>query len=148
MTLLARLGFAIATLALACGSSDVLACNVSTTSMAFGSIDPISHLPTDSSGTIIVSCPTDTMYTIVIDGGGGTVDNRRMTNGADVLNYQLYTDANLALVWGDGTSGTMAVSGTAEPGADAIHTVYGRVPPQPLAKVGAYADTLTVTINF
>lgn len=133
-------------IALACPAA--VACTVSTTPVAFGSIDPVANAPTDSSGTIVVSCPTQTTYAVAINGGTGPVDDRRMVNGVYVLRYQLYTDANLALVWGDGTAGTITASGTASPGADATHTVYGRIPAQPLARVGAYADTLTVTVTF
>jgi spore coat protein U-like protein len=125
------------------------ACTVSTTAVAFGSVDPVARMPTDSAGSIVVSCPTDSAYVVAIDGGAhGTVDGRRMASGGNLLEYQLYTDANLALVWGDGTAGTVTVSGSAGPAGDVTHTVYGRIPAQPFAHVGAYADTLTVTVTF
>jgi len=107
-------------------------------------------MPTDSTGTLVVTCPVESSYTVAIDGGSnGSVDLRNMSGAAgSELRYQLYTDPSLALVWGDGTAGTMTVSGSAGPGTDATHTIYGRVPAQPLARVGSYADTLTVTVTF
>ena len=131
---------------LALASPAAIACTVSTTPVAFGSIDPIASAPTDSTGTVIVSCPEQTTYSVAIDGGNGTVDRRHLASGVDRLNYQLYTDASLALVWGDGTAGTVTANGTAGPAGDTTHTIYGRVPAQPLAKVGPYSDSLVVTV--
>lgn len=146
MTSVPRLFSAIAAGLLLCPAA-AMACTVTVTPLAFGSIDPVARMPTESTGTLVVSCPTQTSYTLSIDGGNGTVGDRFMTGAADTLRYQLYTDASLSLVWGDGTAGTVTVAGSAGP-ADTTHVVYGRVPAQPLAKAGAYTDTLTVTVTF
>lgn len=138
----------IASLLFVAASPSALACTASTTPVAFGSVDPVARMPTDSAGTITVSCPTETTYTVAISSGNGAVNDRHMSSGANRLNYQLFTDASLAVIWGDGTAGTVTVNGTAGPSSQTSHQVYGRVPAQPFARMGAYADTLTITVTF
>jgi hypothetical protein len=61
------------------------------------------------------------------------------------LLYNLYTDATLNTVWGDGTGYSATVSDTQ---LTAIHTVYGRIPARQNTHVGAYADTIVITLTF
>ncbi len=69
-----------------------------------------------------------------------------MAKGADRLNYNLYTNSSHTIVWGDGTGVTVTVSGNA---ATASHTVYGRIAgSQNAARLGAYTDSITVTVTF
>lgn len=123
------------------------ACTVSTTPLAFGAIDPLASLPTDSAGSITVSCPEASSYVVAISGGNGPVHNRFMAGASDQLTYQLFTDAGLNYIWGDGTAGTNTVSGSTNP-LQADHTVYGRIPSQPLARAGQYADLVIITVSF
>jgi spore coat protein U-like protein len=123
------------------------ACSVTAGSLAFGSIDPLAHLDTDSSSAITVNCPTPTAYTVAINNGQSGILQRQMSSGAATLDYQLYTDPSRATVWGDGAGGGVIVSGNAD-STGTSHTVYGRVPAQPQAVPGFYIDTLLVTITF
>src|SRR6266487_1298814 len=50
---------------------------------------------------------------------------RKMVNAGTLLNYNLYTDAARTTVWGDGTGGTVTVSGSSN--GSTTHTVYGRI---------------------
>jgi spore coat protein U-like protein len=93
-------------------------------------------------------------YEILLDTGlVGTYAPRAMTNGASLLNYNLYTDATRTAVWGDGTGGTAVVSikyslppaGTTQTDT---HTVYGRAFAGQVVSVGSYLDTITVTLVF
>jgi spore coat protein U-like protein len=73
---------------------------------------------------------------------------RRLTSGANTLNYSLYTSGTYGTVWGDGTSGTAAVSGTGS-GASQTFTVYGRIPSgQTSVPTGVYTDTVSVTVTY
>lgn len=123
------------------------ACTVESTSLSFGSINPLAAGNVDSTSTVTVTCPATTAYTIALSAGSGTFDDRRMASGANTLSYQLYTDATHATVWGDGTGATAVVSGSAG-STGSPHTVYGRVPPQTTAVPGAYTDTVTVTVTY
>lgn len=126
------------------------ACSVAPTSVAFGVYSPFNVAPTDTAGTLRVSCDTATVgYTLLLSpGGAGSYLPRRLDGGVYTLAYNLYTDALRTIVWGDGSGGTTTLSGAfALPGA-IDHTVYGRMPAQQNVGAGAYTDTLTVTLNF
>ena len=124
-------------------ASPAVACTVASTPLAFGEIDPLMAQPTDSVGTITVSCPGATAYSIAIDTGSG----RYMTSGVNELEYRLYSEASHSTEWGDGAGGTTKVSGQAGP-EDSSHNIYGRVPAQPYAVPGTYSTLLLVTITY
>jgi spore coat protein U-like protein len=144
-----RSGFAaFACLALALPAPPAIACDVSATPLNFGAMNPLDGAATDSVGEITVTCPASTAYSIAIDGGGsGDASARRMSSGAQALHYQLYTDPSRSVVWGDGTAGTLEVAGQAD-GTGTSHQVHGRIPAQPAATPGMYADSLLVTITY
>ena len=128
-------------------ASGSAACTVSTTPLVFGAVDPLAGMPTDSAGSFTVNCPEATSYVVAISGGNGPVHNRFMAGASDQLIYQLYTDAGLNYIWGDGTAGTNTVSGSTSP-MQAEHTVYGRIPSQPLARAGQYTDVVIITVSY
>lgn len=126
------------------------ACSVNPTPVAFGIYSPFNVAPTDTAGTLRVSCDTVTVgYTILLSAGSaGAYSPRGLSGGGYTLSYNLYADALRTVVWGDGSGGTTTVSGAfALPGA-IDHTVYGRLPAGQNVGAGAYTDTITVTINF
>ena len=111
-----------------------------------------------ASGTITLTCTGAGIgaipYTVALStGGSGTYSLRRMSSGPNTLSYNLYADAALTQIWGDGTGGSIRVSGSlnlqaGRPGASVTHTVYGQVPVQPLPAPGIYADAITMTATF
>jgi len=120
--------------------------------LAFGNYAPLSALVTDSTSTVTIQArlilggaPTAISYTVGLGTGAGTVAQRKMTSGANELNYNLYTDAARGTVWGGGSvsGSTSAITGNAS------HTVYGRIPASQTTVVpGTYADTIVVTVTF
>ena len=120
-------------------------CTVSAGGIAFGGYDPFINQNLDSVGTISINCNVATAYSIALSPGGGSYDERMMTSGIHQLLYNLYTDATLTTVWGDGTGHSATVGGNQ---AIANHTVYGRVPGAQNAHVGSYNDTIVVTLTF
>ena len=126
-------------------------CTVSTTALAFGSVDTISGTNYDSTGALSITCTNGSAWSAtagVGSGSGASYTNRRMTSGANLLNYNIYTTAARTTVWGNGTGGTSAIAGTGTGTAQAV-TVYGRVPlDQTSARAGAYADTVAVTVTY
>ncbi len=133
-----------------------LSCSTSAQAVAFGNYDPLSALPTDSTGQVSVTCTNlinlFVNYTVALSTGvSGTYSSRQLASGANRLNYNLYTDVTHLLVWGDGTSGTSQISTgflVVLLGTTANHTVYGRIPARQTAAVGSYSDTITVTVTF
>lgn len=120
-------------------------CNVSTQGVSFGAYDVFSTQQLDGAGTIGVSCDVSTTHSISLSPGAGSYAGRTMASGAHTLTYNLYRDATRTSVWGDGTSGTATVGGTAT--SESI-SLYGRIPAQQNKPVGSYSDSITVTLTF
>src|SRR6202030_116584 len=79
-------------------------CTISTVTVAFGAYDPVvTNAATDlnGTGTLTVACTKGASATIDLGVGGNlSGGSRRMTSGADFLNYALYKDAARTQVWG------------------------------------------------
>jgi spore coat protein U-like protein len=107
---------------------------------------------------VTVNCTKNTPFTVLLNGGsgGGTVAQRLMQNGTNHLQYNLYTDATLGTLFGDGsgTGGSKTVGGigAGTAAANAVQvTVFGQVPDNPTNQAvvpGSYADTITVTVSY
>jgi spore coat protein U-like protein len=131
-------------------------CNVSATSVSFGSYNVFNASPLDATGRITVHCTglvgLLVSYDIKLSTSlSGSYAPRQMASGANRLNYNLYTNATRLTVWGDGSAGTSFVSGSITLvllGVTRIHTVYGRVPALQNVSVGSYSDNITVTLTF
>lgn len=126
-------------------------CNISAAPLDFGTVGLLTA-NVDASSTLTVQCTASAPYSIALNAGignGANVSTRRMTRsgGQQTVNYQLFSDANRTVPWGDGTGGTSTVGGTGTGTAQTIR-VYGRVPPQTTPLAGAYVDTVTATITY
>lgn len=127
----------------------VKACSISATALAFGNYDPTVGTPDDATSTISVHCTNGTQYNVGLNAGtapGASVTSRKMSAGANVLNYSLYQDSGRATNWGN-TVGTDTLSGTAA-ASPASLTVYGRIPSGQNVPVGNFTDTITATITY
>jgi spore coat protein U-like protein len=73
-----------------------------------------------------------------------------MTNGGNILEYNLYTDATYQTVWGNGIAGSIIVSGSTSDTLPTNHTVYGRIPlnTQLAAVSGSYTDSIAITVTY
>ena len=125
--------------------ADSAVCNVATAGVAFGSYAPLSTFPSDGAAAITVTCDVAAPYTLALSSGAGSFQERRMSGPGHVLRYNLYLDVPRVTVWGDGSSATAVVSGSATPGN---HTVYGRIPAGQNVGAGAYADNIIVTLTY
>ena len=120
-------------------------CSLNVIGLTFGGYDPFSVTDTDITGSVSVSCDTDTSVQISLSAGLGPFAARQMKSGANPLFYNLYTDPSHLSLWGDGSPGTNLVSFSGTAGS---YTVYGRIPAGQNVPVGAYGDTITVTLTF
>ncbi len=126
-------------------------CTVIATPLVFGNYDGIGSSVLDAAATVMPVCTSGTYYSIALDAGlgnGASLTNRKLTGpGGAVLNYGIFTDAGRTIIWGDGTGGT---SNNANTGIGSVQslTMYGRVPAEQSATVGAYVDTITVTLSY
>jgi len=135
------------------GTARAASCSINAVgAVAFGVYDYLNPNPTDSAGTITYTCTGPggllggSAVVTLSQGSSGTYAQRTMLSGANVLGYNVYTDAARTRVWGDSTGGTFV--GLAPVAKNASLPVYGRMPPGQNVASGSYSDTLTVTFFF
>jgi spore coat protein U-like protein len=129
-------------------------CSATATALAFPAYTPGAGATTGNS-TINVKCTKNTPFTVALNAGattGGAMTQRLMANGANTLQYNLYTTAGFATVMGDGTGGSVTTAGTGLGVATAVPlTVYGQLPDSATnqaAVAGNYSDLITVTVSY
>ncbi|MFM2287330.1 MAG: hypothetical protein RL684_473 [Pseudomonadota bacterium] len=129
-------------------------CSVSAATLAFGNYTPGAGA-VNANTTLNVKCTKGTTFTVALDKGtttGGTITQRLMTaGGADTLQYNLYTTAAFATLFGDGTTGvTQPGTGTGLATNVAL-TVFGNLPDSAANQAvtpGSYADLIGVTVTY
>jgi spore coat protein U-like protein len=128
-------------------------CLVSAQPLAFGGYD--GTVAKTGTSDITVRCSNQTTYTVGLSTGGGTFAQRLLSgNGANTLQYNLFTTVAAATIWGDGTLGTGMASGMGAGMSAAsaqTHTVFGVLPDNAFnqgAPSGNYSDTITVTVTY
>jgi spore coat protein U-like protein len=126
-------------------------CSIATTPLAFGAYDPVADnlvIPLDRTGTVIIRCTKGATANIGLDlGDNPLAGTRRMTDGTNLLTYQIYSDANHTQVWGNAAPAWF----TAPPAPSAAARsffVYGRVFAAQDVPSGNYADIVEATVNF
>ena len=127
-------------------------CTVSTTAVAFGTFNSIAGINDDANGTVSVTCTNGVPWTATAGVGAGvgaSYTSRKLTSGANLLNYNLYSESTRTTIWGDGvTGGSGTITGTGN-GAVQANTIYGRIPlGQSAAVIGSYTDSVAVTITY
>ena len=127
-------------------------CTISTAAVAFGAYDPVvtnAAAALNGTGTLTVACTKGASATIDLGVGGNLLaGSRRMTSGADFLNYALYKDAARTQVWGTGLAGGATLTYNSATKAATNLTVYGTVPGGQDVTVGSYSDVVVATINY
>jgi spore coat protein U-like protein len=106
-------------------------CSATATTLAFSPYTPGAGAIANNS-TISVKCTKNAPYTISLNKGttaGGTVAQRLMASGANTLQYNLFTTAAFAVIFGDGTGTSQTEPGTGSGMASANSvTVFGQLP--------------------
>jgi spore coat protein U-like protein len=131
-------------------------CNLSVLELVFGVYDVFDANPTRTVTRIQVDChgrSTKIRPRIELSAGSSQDYARRtQRSGSNVLTYNIYADAGLTQVVGDGSSGTTPlfprlIGGGEGPGVTNV-TVYGAIDPRQFVPPGAYFDTVYVTLIF
>jgi len=126
-------------------------CSIDTPAATDVDFSTVASTATDvtATGQLNVNCTPGTAYTVALNegsnAGAGGIAERNMANGANLVGYQLYSDASLSQVWGE-TTGTDTVAGTGTGAVQAL-SVYGEVP-SANSPAGTYTDTVTATVTF
>jgi spore coat protein U-like protein len=154
---------AAALAALAPSLAFAVGCTVSAPALDFGSYDVFAASALQSATTLTVTCqkgpgdPSGSLavgYSIELStGSSGSYAQRRLASGANLLAYNLYTNAARTLVWGDGTGGSRIVTGNltltnGNPTRTGTHTIFGRIPALQDAAVGSYVDAMLMTVTY
>ncbi len=150
------LAIAASILTVAKGGAECESFSVSVTPVAFGRYDPTDHQPTTTTGRIDVVCTgesgQDSSLEISLSSGlAATASGRSLVRGIDHLTYNLYRDAGLSLVWGDGSSTGPPLRAHVRPGFAqqfSEYIVYGVIFPGQLVPSGQYQDVIRVTVAF
>ncbi|HQV22360.1 MAG TPA: spore coat U domain-containing protein [Agitococcus sp.] len=128
-------------------SAQAATCSLNVIGINFGAYNVFSTTPVDGVGTIDVTCDARTAFEVSFSTGlSGTYTTRQMAYGSSRLNYNLYRNAAMNRILGDGTGNTQVFS--VNNARNRSFTVYGRVPAQQNVYVGSYADNVTVTLTF
>ncbi len=100
----------------------------------------------DQTTTVSITCTSTTPYTVGLDDGANPlVTQRRMTNGTNFLNYELYSDSGRTTRWGNASGSWVSDTGS---GSAQSKTVYGRLAGSQALFLGSYTDTITVTVTY
>jgi spore coat protein U-like protein len=125
-------------------------CTVSATSLALGSYAPGTGAVA-STATVTITCNAGTLFAVGASGGNSGNENQRLlTSGANSLQYNLYTSASYATIWGDGSGTTAVFSGTATASPSVFH-YFGLLPDNAFnqgAVAGSYSDSILVVVSF
>jgi len=136
----------------AAGAARAASCSFVTVSgAAFGSYDVFAAGDTDSAANISYVCNGGPTVLITLSRGNAPGFSPRllMRAGGGTLDYNLYLDAARSTIWGDGTGVTGQYGPTSPPDGNIVAVpIFARIPAGQDAAIGAYSDTITVTINF
>lgn len=139
-------------LALTCiGAAGAKTCAVTGAWVAFGVYDRTAASLT--TGSVVVHCDERFQAVIRLSVGNGAgasySSGRKMTRsaGGGTLTYNLYADAALSQVFGDGTGGSVAKD--IEATSDFTQPIWARIPGNQLTVLpGSYVDIVVVTISY
>lgn len=125
---------------------------VSATLLNFGVYDPGATAAGKSTATITLKCLVGLLpsFSVALSAGNsGSYAVRKMMNGGDALNYNLYTDSNATMIWGDGNGGTSTdnYDGLISLGSTQF-TIYGAVPHGQYPATGNFTDSIMVTVTY
>lgn len=137
--------------------AEAFVCNVTVTSLPFGSYNIFSPTPLDSTANLSVSCnippqhpqsPLPVAVSLSPGNSGGFAQRWLQAAGPDNLRYNLYTSAAFSTVWGDGGGTSSIVTVYVTSATPFNGRIYGRIPAQQNIRAGSYSDIITVTIDY
>lgn len=132
-------------------------CIVAATPIVFGNYSFNTPTAADTTGLITVTCTPDiTTYNVGLGIGAGsaaTIAIRKLTSAltpASTLDYALFRDTGRTQNWGQtvGTDTALDSTATTDNGTLKIFTVYARLGANQVAAIGAYADTVAITVTY
>lgn len=124
-------------------------CTPTSTGVAFG-VFPGTQITSAGSVTLTCTGTGKYSYTVLLStGNSGSYSNRLMKNGTNSLSYNLYRDSARTQIWGNGTGGSLTMTGNIDmkkaTSVTVVISVYGKIPAQTKPPAGTYTDSIVVT---
>ena len=131
------------------------ACRVTVTPLNFGTYDIFLMTAKGGTAQATIICtnkevnPATVQFTLSA-GNSGNFGQRSMTGsgGGAPLNYNVYSNAGLTTVLGDGSGGSTAPTSLVYKTLTWVVTMYGSIPPRQSVLLGTYTDSLVATILY
>lgn len=125
-------------------------CTIDPATLDFGSYDSTANV--DVAASITVRCTQGSSYWVGLGLGSNPAGATRQmaSGGVSFLAYELYRDAGRTQIWDNADPAPAPPHSSAgNPGYSAYATpVYGRIPLGQVVPMGAYTDSVTMTVNF
>ena len=161
---LLRLLLAVTCTLLAPAALGQVTCTAANITLNFGSFDVLGGAVLDGAGSFTVTCVNSAFgaRTVTYTAALATAPVRQMAppSGADRLSYGAFVDASRLQPWGDGTGGTLRITGTLtiprrSSLTSAPHNYFARITPggqdvsaaSPGPPPTTYTQILTVTVS-
>ena len=157
-TLISKPAFAgINTSSLDVSANVINTCTISTVAVTFGEITFPFAGDWNAEGSVVTKCTNGAAAIITLSQGANPASGsteaaplRQLADGANKLAYNLYTDTEKTIVWGNttGTGGTgVPIAGT---GQEVGTPVYGQIKGNQNGNVpvGSYQDAVLATVFF
>lgn len=133
-------------------------CSVNVDNLNFGNYRPFSHNNLDNNTNIYLNCSNhlnndsliaNKFITIYLStGNSGRYRSRTLLSNLNQLNYNLYTNNQKTIIWGDGTGGSLPVIKRVKTNKQTVVKIYGRIPGNQSIPPGIYTDNIIVTITY
>ncbi|HIE2221142.1 TPA: Csu type fimbrial protein [Serratia marcescens] len=127
-------------------------------SMSFGQVaslsSPIKIVSSAGAGSILIRCNPRLSVTLGLNVGnnvtGSIAGGRKLLNSvtSETLVYQLYQDANYAVLWGDGGNGGAVQTVSSTGSTQEIKIYASLMASSTLPTSGTYNDTVLVTVSY
>lgn len=123
------------------------ACMIDIIAVNFGYYDVFESNDLETTGTINLSCEPKSAFMITLStGNSNDYVARNLSYGTHQLIYNLYANAGMTKILGDGSASTVVLDGNNV--KNRTLTVYGRIPAQQNVRVGTYTDNIMVNLYF
>lgn len=123
------------------------ACMMDITGVNFGNYDVFETGHLEGVGNVYVSCNPRTAVLITLStGNSNDYILRQLSYLTHQLNYNLYSNAGMTKILGDGTANTDVLN--ANNITNRSFNIYGRIPARQNVNVGSYTDNIMVNFYF
>lgn len=127
-------------------------CDIQQSQLNFGVYSALESEAEKTNSSIELYCEGTGSYQISVTSGNGQFRRRKMISDNDHLFYNLFLNAGLNQVWGNGTGNTHSMNGYYRSNYGDYtrneHFYYGAIYPQQDARPGRYKDDIFVSISF